>query len=56
MSAGKINDTAANPANTEMAEYHLKDILIALPDSPTPDQEDQAKKTAGFNGQIKSGH
>ncbi len=41
----KVNDLAGD-TQSAMAAYHLKDILISLPDSPTPDQIDQAQKQA----------
>lgn len=41
----KMNDLTGN-TQSAMAAYHLKDILISLPDIPTPDQVDQAQKQA----------
>lgn len=41
----KANDLSGD-TQSAMAAYHLKDILIALPDTPTPDQIDQAQKQA----------
>ncbi len=38
----KMNDLTGN-TQSAMAAYHLKDILISLPDIPTPDQVDQAQ-------------
>lgn len=45
MRSVKLNDANGN-ANAAMTEYHIKDILITLPDTPTPDQIDQAKQHA----------
>jgi peptidyl-prolyl cis-trans isomerase SurA len=45
LGAVKKNDLTGNTQSV-MGAYHLKDILISLPDTPTPDQIDQAKKQA----------
>lgn len=51
----KMNDLTDN-AQSAMAAYHLKDILITLPDTPTPDQIDQAKKQAvALVAKLKAG-
>jgi peptidyl-prolyl cis-trans isomerase SurA len=48
ISEQEVNDFLSNSLSTSqtMPEYHLLNILIALPDTPTPDQIEKAKTTA----------